>query len=465
VYIIIEFITLHIIAIIIFFLAFFTIAHMLFSRKKPSHMIAWTVVIIAVPYLGILVYLIFNGRKIPKNVANKTKVKLQKIAEIDDGFDSPIEHFLRCSQIAGATGKNDFYLCKDSVDSYEKIVATLQDAKSSIYISTYIFGDDYITKKLIEILTKKAKEGIEVKLLFDAFGSLSLELFPKILQPLKDAGGKYNFFMSILRHPIKNKLNLRNHRKMIIVDNYIVISGGANLSKEYLSDVIEQSTWTDLTFVIKGTASFHYYEIFKYDWESQTGEKLTIAEKEKKESTSEQSIIQVVPSGPDVDNDALYESILYGLYLAKKRVWILTPYFVPDSSLMEALIIARHRGVEVKIILPDTSDQILADISRSGYLRDLEKEGTQILLYKPKMLHAKALLIDDDVAMIGSSNFDARSFFYNFEVMSFLYSKEDIIIVEEWVETCFKDCDTGLKPAGKIRIIFENFFKMLSPAL
>ena len=464
-YIIIEFITLHIIAIIIFFLAFFTIAHMLFSRKKPSHMIAWTVVIIAVPYLGILVYLIFNGRKIPKNVANKTKVKLQKIAEIDDGFDSPIEHFLRCSQIAGATGKNDFYLCKDSVDSYEKIVATLQDAKSSIYISTYIFGDDYITKKLIEILTKKAKEGIEVKLLFDAFGSLSLELFPKILQPLKDAGGKYNFFMSILRHPIKNKLNLRNHRKMIIVDNYIVISGGANLSKEYLSDVIEQSTWTDLTFVIKGTASFHYYEIFKYDWESQTGEKLTIAEKEKKESTSEQSIIQVVPSGPDVDNDALYESILYGLYLAKKRVWILTPYFVPDSSLMEALIIARHRGVEVKIILPDTSDQILADISRSGYLRDLEKEGTQILLYKPKMLHAKALLIDDDVAMIGSSNFDARSFFYNFEVMSFLYSKEDIIIVEEWVETCFKDCDTGLKPAGKIRIIFENFFKMLSPAL
>lgn len=461
---IIQYATLHVVTIVTFFLAFFTIAHMLFSRKKPSHMIAWTVVIIAIPYIGILIYLIFNGRKITKNVSKKKKVELQKIYEIDDGFDAPIEQFLRRSNIAGATQTNDFYLCKDSVESYERIVKSLQNAQNSIYISTYIFGNDTITQKLLEILTKKAEEGVEVKLLFDSFGSLSLELFPKSLQALKSAGGTYKFFMSVLKHPIKNRLNFRNHRKMIIVDNFTVISGGTNISKDYLSTDIENSTWADLSFIINGTATFHYAEIFKYDWESQTEEELTIVEPEKK-ILETKSIIQVVPSGPDVNNDALYESILYALFLAKQRVWIVTPYFVPDGALMDALIIAKHRGVEIKLILPKTSDQTLADISRSGFLRDLQKEDIEILLYKTNMLHAKAMLIDDEIAMIGSSNFDARSFFYNFEVMSFLYSKKDIIEVQMWMKTLFVECHVGLQPAGKIRIIFENFFKMLSPAL
>ncbi len=462
---VIEYASLHIITIITLFLVFFTITHMLYSRKKPSHLIAWTVVIIAVPYIGIVIYLIFNGRKITKNVRDKEKVELQKFHEIDKGFNSPIERFLRSSKIAGATGGNEFYLCKNSVESFEKIVFYIEDAKSSIYISTYIFADDEITKKLIKILTKKVKEGVSVKLLFDSFGSFSLELFPKLLEKFKDAGGEYSFFMSILKHPIKNRFNYRNHRKMIIIDKQILIGGGTNISKTYLSLSSKNSAWKDLTFIINGAVAFHYYEIFKYDWESQTKEKLEEKELKNYASTKTKSIIQVVPSGPDVDNDALYESILYGVYLAKKRVWILTPYFVPDGSLMDALMIAKHRGVDVKLILPKTSDQFLADISRSGFLRELQKEGVEILLYKTKMLHAKAMIIDEEVALVGSSNFDARSFFYNFEVMSFLYTKEDILKLQRWIEALFDECDEGLKPAGRVRIVFENFFKMLSPAL
>jgi cardiolipin synthase len=252
---------------------------------------------------------------------------------------------------------------------------------------------------------------------------------------------------------------------MIIIDKQTLIGGGINISKDYLSLSSKNSAWKDLTFIINGAAAFHYYEIFKYDWESQTKQKLEGFEPKNYASTKTKSIIQVVPSGPDVDSDALYESILYGVYLAKKRVWILTPYFVPDGSLMDALMIARHRGVEVKLILPKISDQGLADISRSGFLRELQKEGAEILLYKTKMLHAKAMLIDDEVALVGSSNFDTRSFFYNFEVMSFLYTKEDILKVQRWIEALFKECDEGLKPASRVRIVFENFFKMLSPAL
>ncbi len=461
----IEYATLHIVTIITFFLAFFTIAHMLLSRKKPSYMIAWTVVIIAIPYIGIIIYLIFNGRKTTQNISKKKNVKLQNIYEIDDKFNIPIEQFLRRSNIAGATNTNEFYLCKNSIDTYKKIIDILQNAQSSIYISTYIFEHDHITQKLLEILIQKAKEGVEVKLLFDSFGSLSLELFPKTLQQFKKAGGTYKFFMSVLKHPVKNKLNLRNHRKMIIIDNDTVISGGINISKDYLSTDIAQTSWKDLSFILKGTATLHYAEIFKYDWESQTKEAITIIKPKKSKNKYTKSIIQVIPSGPDVNNDALYESILYALFLAQKRVWIVTPYFVPDGALMDALIIAKHRGIDIKLILPKTSDQMLADISRSGFLRDLQKEGIEIHFYKASMLHAKAMLIDNDIAMIGSSNFDARSFFYNFEVMSFLYSKEDIMKIEKWIKTLFKECDIGLESAGKIRIVFENFFKMLSPAL
>ncbi len=462
---IIKHATLHFVTVSLFLLSFFTIIHMLFSRKKPSQMIAWTVVIVSIPYVGILIYFIFNGRKINKNIKNKPKVELQKIDEIDGKFSSPIEQFLRHLYIAGATNKNEFYLCKNSVDTYEKILSSIKNAKESIYISTYIFSNDKITKEIIKLLTQKAKEGVCVKLLFDSFGSLLLELFPKSLKSLKDAGGEYYFFMSVLKHPIKNRFNFRNHRKMIIIDNYTAISGGTNISKNYLSADDEHSTWMDLTFIIKGTAAIHYFEIFRYDWESQTKQYLKLPQKLDYKPFKTDSIIQVVPSGPDVNNDALYESIIYALFLCQKKVWILTPYFVPDSSIMDALIIASHRNIEIKIILPKISDQILADISRSGFLRELQNEGIEILLYKPKMLHAKAMIVDDKVALIGSSNFDARSFFYNFEVMSFLYSKKDITELNAWIENLFKECDKGIKPAGKIRIIIENFFKMLSPAL
>ncbi|MCH9813019.1 MAG: PLDc N-terminal domain-containing protein [Epsilonproteobacteria bacterium] len=462
--IITEYLTLHIVTIITFFISFITIAHMLSQRKKPSVMIAWTVAIITLPYLGVLLYVLFNGRKIGKNRRYKKRVSLQNIDENSKTFYSPIEDFLNCVGIAEATKQNHFYLCKDGSEAYQKIIHHIQNAKHTIYISTYIFGNDTITKTLLIHLTKKAKEGIEVKILIDAIGSFSLELYPKILKPLRRAGGEYHFFMSLLKQPFANKFNLRNHRKMIIIDDDTVISGGINLSEKYLSKNDNHTIWEDLSFILQGAATKHYLKIFKDDWESQTGQSLINTQKTVPSHKKSGSIIQVVPSGPDVNNDALYESILYALFLAQKRIWIVTPYFVPDGALMDALIIAKHRGVEVKVILPAVSDHFFADISRSGFLRDLQKESIEVLFYTPKMLHAKALLIDE-LALVGSSNFDARSFFYNFEVMSFLYSKKDIIVVEQWIKTLLKTCTKGLKPAGKLRILSENIFKMLSPAL
>ncbi len=461
----IDFITLHFFTLFTFLLIFVTIGHLFTQRKKPSSTIAWTVTIIALPYIGILFYVIFHGRKLNKIIKNIKEIKLKKIHEVEAGFDSRIEKLLRANRLAGATSGNAFALCEDGLDSYQKLIALLMSAKSSIYISTYIFGKDIVTQKIVDILVQKAEEGVEVKLLVDAFGSQRLEFFPSILKPLQKAGGEYHFFMSMIKHPFDSKLNLRNHRKMIIVDCCSVMSGGINISKLYLSPVNYEGLWMDLSFILKGAGALHYKEIFRHNWENDAKTMLRKYPEKERELEYGKSIVQVVPSGPDVDSDALYEALLASIYEAQKRIWIVTPYFAPDNSLMDALIVAKHRGVEIKIITPQTSDNALADIARSGFLRDLQYEAVEILFFKNKMMHAKACLIDDKCAILGSSNFDARSFFYNFEVVSFIYTKEDIMIVKLWIERLFSECEYGIKEVSNIRKQLENFFKMFAPAL
>lgn len=461
----IAFLLPHFFTILTFLVIFLTIGHLLTQRKKPSSMIAWAVTIIALPYIGLFFYIFFHGRKL-ENITKRIKeIKLQKIHEIKDKVHSPIEKLLRQNAIAGATANNAFILCQDGVDSYHKLMTLLESATQSIYICTYIFGNDQITKSIIRVLAQKAREGVEVKLLIDAFGSRSLELFPHILKPLTEAGGEYHFYMSLLKKPMHSKLNLRNHRKMIVVDGSSVMSGGINISQQYLSSKKTDTLWMDLSFILKGAAALHYHDIFCYNWQSDAKTPLKTTYDSTVNLSEGNSIVQVVPSGPDVDTDALYEAFLMAIYEAKKRIWIVTPYFAPDSSLMDALIIAKHRGVEIKIITPKISDNVFADITRSGFLRDLQKESVEILLYKNRMMHAKAYLIDTQCAILGSSNFDARSFFYNFEVVSFIYTKHDINAVRLWIEELFFECERDIKEAKGLRLLIENFFKMFAPAL
>ncbi len=456
--------TINTVTVITFILAIAVIAHMLYQRHKPSSMIAWFVIIIAVPYIGIPFYIIFSGRKIDKIIRSKKRIELKKFYEIGDYLNSPIERLLRANSIPGAIGENEVILCKNGVEAYENLIEMLKSAKESIYITTYILKKDETTKEIISILTKKAKEGVEVKLLIDSIGSFLLEINPSILKPLKEAGGEYAFFMSIFKKPLSSKLNLRNHRKMIIVDKKVVLSGGMNIAKEYMAAKFHKNMWVDLSFVIKGRAAMHYFEIFKFDWEFETGEIIKSDYNLLPKLNYDGSVVQVVPSGPDVERDALYEAVLTEIFLSSKRIWIVSPYFIPDDSLLDALIVAKHKGADVKIITAKISDHFFLDVARRGYLRELHNENIEILLYKSKMIHAKAILFDD-LAVMGSSNFDIRSFFYNFEAVSFFYTQKDIESLKKWIESLFAECERGIKPTNRLGILYENIFKLMAPIL
>jgi len=175
--------------------------------------------------------------------------------------------------------------------------------------------------------------------------------------------------------------------------------------------------------------------------------------------------IQVVPSGPDIDGDALFEALICAIYNATERIWIVTPYFVPATSLQQALIIAHHKGVDVKLITPYESNHFLANVVRSSYMRELMEAGVEVALYKGPLLHAKAILFDDSSAMLGSVNIDNRSLLLNYEVVSFAYSDSIISAVSGWMEKLLQDSQHEMKPAGTMQRLAENLMRIIAPQL
>jgi len=424
-------------------------------------MIAWLLAILLLPYLAVPLYFIFRSRKLRRR--EKTALKLAKKGEIPDSKATPIDMVLRNNGIAGATFGNRFFFYTDGVKAYNMLMDQIASARHTILISTYVLSPDPVGKNVLSALTWKASQGVQVKLLIDCIGSLPLYLRRKPLRSLKKAGGQVAFYMPLLAQPFQNYINLRNHRKIFIFDDCTVLSGGMNISREYMGPSPYDQRWTDILFYLEGPAVFHYREIFTEDWNHTAGKELAIPDF-LPEATGD-ATLQVVPSGPDIQSDALYEALLFAVFSAQKRIWIVTPYFVPDKSLMQALVIACHRGVDVRLITPATSNHLVADLSRSGFMRELANKGVKLLLYPRGMIHAKAMLFDDRGVVMGSANFDQRSLFLNYEVVSFAYSRPIIDSCADWMNELMADCTSRMPPASRWRRISENLMSVFAPLL
>lgn len=382
--------------------------HMIYQRRTPTSMISWLLAIILLPHLAVPLYFVFGSRKRRINSRTKSMFSLRSVTALPVEQANPIDAVLRANGIPGGTQGNRFALYTDGTKAYRALLQEIDNARESIFISTYVFINDAVTAQLLMALTRKAEEGVEVKLLIDSLGSFPLYCFQQPFKKLRQAGATVLFFMPILQMPFRNYINLRNHRKIYLFDRRIVLTGGMNLSAEYMGPDPDPGRWHDLLFLIEGPAVFHYLEIFASDWSYASGHTMEIASDSVPAGQGD-AYIQVVPSGPDIARDALYEALICAIYTAKKRIWIVTPYFVPVTSLQEALIIAHHKGVDVKLITPYDSNHLTADLVRSSYMRELQEAGVEVALYKGAMLHAKAILFDDSGAMLGSVNIDNRS--------------------------------------------------------
>ncbi len=425
-----------------FLFAVVLIAHVLTQKRPPSGTIAWLLAILLIPYIGVPLYLLLGGRKTRKTAERKGKLDI-KLLGLPLPDNTPFtDRLLQTYNVPPASAGNTVEFCTTGVLTWKKLIGMIEQARHSIFISTFLFHTDSVGREILGLLTKKAAGGVNVRLLMDGVGSLHTRQC--FLAPLLEAGGRYAFFIPVLHRPFRGRTNLRNHRKTVITDYSTVLAGGTNIGSEYIGPQPDPERW-----------------------QFASGEHLEIpADRPVRQfDHAGSAVVQVVPSGPDVPNDPLYDAILSILFAAKSRVWIVTPYFIPDDALSKAIRLAVRRGVDVRIIVPRKSNHRIADIVREVYLREIQSVGADILLYNKGMIHAKALLMDDTLALVGSANIDIRSLLLNYEATLMMYSPCQIEWISRWILSLVPDCiprPIGESFAGNL---FENTVRLLSPLL
>lgn len=455
------------------------------ERKNVVATWAWIMVLALLPGLGFILYLIFGYS--PKRakvfqLKNKEDKEMQKyITQIKEMFNKT-ETFNDPSMIkykdmmllhlnsshSVFTENNELEIFTDGNDKFNSLLKDIKDAKEHIHIAYYIIRNDEIGNKVIDALTQKAKEGVEVRFLYDEVGSRSLR--KKTLKRLIDAGGKVKPFFPSLMPLINFKLNYRNHRKIVVIDGKIGYVGGFNIGDEYLGKNKKFGYWRDTHLKIKGDAVNLLQIRFLLDWRYASGEDIYFNKKYLFKNDKLGKIgLQIVSSGPDSE----WQQIKYGyikmIDSAQEKIYIQTPYLVLDESISEALKIAVLSGVDVKIMIPNKPDHLFIYWATLSNVGELLKVGVKAYIYNKGFLHSKMMIVDDKVSSIGTANLDIRSFKLNFEVNAFIYDSK----VSKHLSNVFKD---DIKNSEEITIekyndrpktikFKESISRLLSPIL
>lgn len=446
----------------------------------------WLMVMTFVPLFGFIAYL-FLGQDYKKSKMFKLKETQDKFVKdislfqkdfIDEG--RPFAHEEETWNYADLIKMNlatdeSFYTDDNQVDlffwgkdKFKALMEDLQGAQKSIDIEYYIFKADRIGREIINILEKKARQGVKVRLLADGVGSRRLR--ENNLDGLRRAGGEALIFFPSLFRRINIKLNYRNHRKLVIIDNKIGYVGGFNVGDEYLGLDNRFGKWRDTHARIEGSGVLGLKFRFLKDWSYQKGK---IDEEEDvldgRYNKNGKSGVQIVTSGPDTEFENIKNSFFKMITTSKKSVYIQTPYFIPDESILDALKTAIISGIEVNVMIPMKPDHPFVFWASLSYLGDILRVGARVYLYEEGFLHGKVMIVDDYISTLGSANMDIRSFALNFEANAVIY---DHAVNSRLKEQFFADSKKSklltyeeYLNRGKIVKIKEAFCRLFSPIL
>jgi cardiolipin synthase A/B len=428
-----------------------------FERRDIGYTWAWLMVLFFIPILGFLIYL-FLGRNLKQKnfyrLSTEERKSLQ--SEVDKQLStlrneerqqSPLlkkyAELIRMNLVSSnalVTNDNEIVIFNDGHQKFNSLFRDIKSARKEINIQYYIIQPDTLGKKLRDELTKKAKEGVKVRLLYDEVGSKRIS--PKFFKELRLAGGEVEVFFPSLLRPINFRINNRNHRKLCIIDGAVAYIGGFNVGDEYLGIAKKFGYWRDTHFRIQGKAVNHIQGRFILDW-SQAGKHENGDYEEfslQTENHNGTSPVQIISSGPNSETEHLKNMYIKLIMSARQSVYIQTPYFIPDSSFMDACKIALLSGVDLRIMIPNKPDHPFVYWASWAYAGDLLDYGAKILLYENGFLHAKTIVVDQEVASVGTMNIDSRSFRLNFEVNAIVYEEK---IAEQLQEMFHKDSEAS----------------------
>lgn len=469
-------------------LALFALARLFGERRQPGNTLAWLMGIVLIPYVGVPLYLLFGGRKIRRLAARKRRIRLPVPAEARASAATlahPVAQAVATNGAGEPVGGNSIRLLRTGEEAFAELEKRILAARHTIHIATFILGRDAAGRRVVQLLARRAREGVKVRLQLDALGCLFSS--GRFVDPVRRAGGEVAAFLPVLPLSGRGSANLRNHRKIAVFDHEAAIVGGHNLAREYLGPQPWKKRWADLGAVIEGPAAALLDEVFLADWAFATGRpadpaaappsapssraccQSLIDERPAHPRTAGTSELQVVASGPDVNGDPLYEGILAMVQEAKQSVWIVTPYFIPDEVLLRSLIVKARAGRDVTLLLPARSNHPVTDLARRPLLRQLVRAGARVLAFQPRMLHAKAFIVDDSLGLIGSANVDMRSLFVNFEIGVVLHSAPDVHALRSWAGELSRSCrPLGLADLKRRRFpanLLEDLSRLITPLL
>jgi len=408
--------------IVLYTIGFLHVVHALMNVRTAQGTIAWIIALAMFPFVAIPLYWIAGRRRFEGYVkgrrgedANLRKLASEMHQRLRE-YELPVEDaFARGAEMLGGlpfTRGNELKLLIDGLETYRELFGAIAKARDYVLVNFYIINNDRVGNRFKDALIERARAGVKVYFLFDEMGSSKLSR--AFLRELNEAGVEHNYFGTNRRWWSRLQMNFRNHRKIVVVDGQEAFLGGLNVGDEYLGEVTSIGAWRDTHLKMSGPAVQAVQLVFLEDWYWACGQVPELSWTADERAANQQAAI--IPTGPADPCDSWQLVVAEAANTSRKRLWIASPYFVPDEGVVTALQAAALRGTEVRILLPQKADHLLVWLSSFSFLEDTLPFGVRIFRYQPGFLHQKVMLIDDRLATVGTANLDNRSFRLNFEI-------------------------------------------------
>lgn len=465
----------------------FVCLKILYSVHSTAKTFAYLLVTIFIPVAGMLVYFAVGANYRKNKLYSKkiihddrllSDIKEKIIHESENSWQRAEQEVKSNEKLARMllndnsplTGNNEVKLLLNGENKFPAVISALKEARHHIHIEYYIFEDDDIGNEIKNILIQKVKEGLKVRFIYDDFGSRSIR--KKFIHDLTEAGVEVYPFYKIFFVAFSNRTNYRNHRKIIVIDGCIGFVGGINVSDRYINGSDKKKLfWRDTHVQISGPGVFYLQYLFICDWNFCAKQQLPIVADFFPPINIKKgdAYVQIAASGPDSDSPTIMYSLIETIVMAKKELLITSPYFIPGQSILDAICVAALSGVKVKLLAPEVSDSAIVNAAAKSYYAEILDAGVDIYLYKKGFVHAKTIVADGELAIVGSANMDRRSFELNFEVNSMIYDQN---IAQQLRDSFLEDMRDANKidpkawaERTKLSQLPEKLARLLSPLL